>query len=214
MDQALSMNHWNENLMMVMSCETTGPDPLCNSMYQFTCILLDSNFKMYKGVIPFNVYIKPEVDTEIMPKSVTHAELQNLIEFGLSYHESQMAFRQWLNKGPFQQTRKKGKLAQAFALGYDLPHQYPFILPWFGPEDWEEFFHPRFRDVLAASTFINDCCGMGATTVKYSKNDLSWIATQMLVEHERDITGLHKCIVIAECYRKMTHYYAYNKIGL
>jgi hypothetical protein len=206
------MTHWNENLMIAIQCEVTGPDPEYAEVYQLAALLLDSNCRIYRDVAPFNVYIKPSSVEVVTEKYVSAKQLDMLITCGLSNNAAAYQFITWLEKCPFNETRKQGALAQAFALGYDLVDQMPYLFKFLGHDVWRTYFHPRFRDVLAASTFINDCAGMADNTVPFSKNDLSWIATIMKVDHLTHPNALQKCLTIAQTYEKLIHYYGFNKI--
>lgn len=210
--QQLSMGHWNENSMIVVNIRTTGPDSEWHEILQFSAILLDSNCQMYRGVLPFNSYIKPSSHLVIDPNYVSKELLNTILTTGIEAFDASDYFVKWLEKLPWQTGRSTDTPKQAFALGYDLSYQMPFIRKFVSAEIWDVFFHQRTRDILATSLFLNDCCGMGARTVPFSKNELYWLASRMHVERLPGADALQDCLVIARTYEAMLRYYAFNSI--
>jgi hypothetical protein len=208
------MNHWNENIMIVVNCQTTGPDAFFNEICQFSALLLNSSCDIHPLMRPFNVYIKPSCPEAVAEGALTMKKMDMLVEYGVDSDYALDTFTAWLRECPFAQSRGGGRPAQAFALGYDLGRIMPFIVQWFGRSNWDEFFHPRSRDLLATSTFINDCAGMAAGVVPFSKNELPWLATVMKVDHYPRMDAIQEALVIAKTYSSMIKKYGFNRIGL
>jgi DNA polymerase III epsilon subunit-like protein len=199
--------------MAAIDVETTGFLPGHNDIIEIAVLILDSDIKPDKRVLPFAMEMKP-----IRPENVEPGALKtNRIDFAKMMQRAADPFdvadyfEDWF-EGLKKDTPKRPALLpegrKIIPLAQNWPFDRSFIMEWLGDKSFNSFFHPWFRDTLPVAQFLNDqyanqtCCAM-PHKVPFPKSNLTYLCSQLKVNHDRLHRALNDCVATAECYRRM-----------
>lgn len=196
-----AMTHLNDNILCVVDTETTGDKVGFHDLVEVCVLPLDSELKVYKGVIPFYVELKPRrpenchpdvADIEIHRSRLCHAQIH-----GLDPDAAADLFDEWYMKLGLKVNKRISPLAQ------NWPFDRGFLIDWLGLLSFNRYFDARYRDTMVAALFENDKADFHAESYPYPKVNLKYLASCLKVETIRMHDALQDCLVTAEVYRRM-----------
>lgn len=199
--------HLNGNLLCVIDLETTGLDPDVAEIVQICILPLDSQYKPNKDIRPFYTNITPEnkqninkdrYDSNFSEKvRIPKDKLTSMINTGLDRGVAADNLYEWFQKLGLPEKKRIAPLAQNWVFDRS------FLIKWLGWTMFEEIFDPRYRDTLAAASFINDYCDFHGQQCPYQKQNLKFLCSVLKVENASAHDALSDCQATAECYRRM-----------
>jgi DNA polymerase III epsilon subunit-like protein len=206
-----SMQHWNGSMMCAMDVETTGLDDRYNEVCQLAILPLNSNLEPIQNILPLNLHIIPSGPEVIDPEalSVTKTKMHEIMSYGVQRERAVDLFVDWAERLPLPLTRG-GYRGKIIPLCHNGEFDHGFVKGLLGQAMFDNYFHARSRDTQSFSCEINDMFAMCGIKVRYSKNNLAWLAKQ----HGVDITGAHDalvdCKITAAVYKAMVEEFSKN----
>lgn len=189
----------NGNILCAVDVETTGLIPGFNEVWQVCVLPLDSACKPSKEYYPFYQEIKINYPERISRKAVhiareTFAEKQRRALDPLTCGDM---FDEWFQKLDLPIYKK------IIPLACNWPFDRSFLIEWLGPESFGDFFHPHYRDVMAAAIFLMDLADHNNRRVEMSKFNLAELCNKMNVNNLKPHDSLQDCMATAECYKRI-----------
>lgn len=211
MYQANSMQHWNGSMMCAIDVETTGVDDRFHEVCQLAILPLNSNLKPIQDILPLNLHIIPSGPEVVDPEalSVNKKKMSDIMTYGHHIDRAVDLFVDWIERLPLPLTRG-GYRTKIIPLTHNGEFDHGFIKGLLGHTLYDTYFHPRSRDTQSLSCSINDMYAECGIKVRYSKNNLAWLAKQ----HNVDTTGAHDalvdCKITAAVYKAMIEEFSAN----
>lgn len=195
------MKHLNGHLLCAIDCETTGLKAGYHDIVQICILPLDSQLKPSTKILPFYMDLSPKFPERAEPEAlrVNKLDLTNLINNGMEPYKAADLFEEWFErlKLPFRK-----KIAP---LGHNYTFDRAFLLAWLGDETYNDFFDYHIRDTATSALFCNDYCDFHNEKYPFPKFSLTYLASQLKVEHGGAHDSLNDCRITAEVYRRMMH---------
>lgn len=201
----VSANHWNNHQMCAIDVETSGLDPYHDQIVQLAIVPLTANFEQRKDVVPFNIYIKPDMPEHVSAEAMrkNRINLDVLMRYGHDIEKAKDLLDNWVDKLELAYTAF-GSRKRILPLAHNWPFDSAFIKRWLGPDHYSEIFDARYRDTQMVAEYLNDRAAMHCEKVPFSKVNLAWVCKQLGVENLKAHNALYDCLATAECYRLMT----------
>jgi DNA polymerase III epsilon subunit-like protein len=196
------MQHFNNNTLCVIDCETTGLDPDVHEIIELCVMPLDPRY-LKPTADYFRCYIRPENLSTIDPKTMTVNKLQldRLIKYGKSTVDVLDAFDAWFNR--VVGVNKYGTKCQILPLGHNYSFDKNFLMRLFGQKLYDIYFHYHTRDTQIAACFMNDHAVWHGEQGPFSKVNLQWLAKQFSIETTNAHTALEDCKTVSLIYKAM-----------
>lgn len=193
------MIHLNGNILAAVDIETTGLQPRHHDIIQVCVLLLDSEIKPLKGVIPFYCEMQPRRPENIEYKAMTVSKLDlfSIMQKAMTADRTADLFDEWYDKLPLPVGKKLVPLA------HNWIHDHAFLEDWLGYQHMQHYFFGHFRDTQCAACFENDKADANVEQVPYPKLGLSNLAARLGIEHERAHDALADCLTTAEVYKRI-----------
>jgi len=198
-----SMEHWNNNQVVVATVRFSGSQIGWHELVQVCFLPLDSNFLPRRDVLPLQLTMEidyPErfdlKSSNMRKKDFEHS--QTLIRF--DEFKARDLFATWFQKLDLKHT-KHGTQKKIMLLGHNSYVMNSWLNAWFR-EDYELYFDDtRPRDTAIAALFLNDYAGMHIENVRYPKTDLSYLRSMCKIESIRVKDCINEAVVIAGIYK-------------
>lgn len=192
------MMHLNGNLLCTIDCETTGLDYYKHNIWQFTCLPLDYRLDQHKEIGPFDIKLRPETgvfDTRALSKK----SFDDALIHGIPQEVGANLFHEWFERLPL------GHKKRICVLGHNWPFDREFIRHWLGPDSFEYYFDPRYRDTMALGAAINDGCDFSADRVPFPALKLSSMCYRLGLEWDTKCAhnSLYDAVKTAKLYKKL-----------
>jgi DNA polymerase III epsilon subunit-like protein len=194
---AKSLIHLNGNLLVAVDVETTGLIPRLHEIWQVAVLPLDSTIKPLKGVIPFNLILKPNRPEDADPDSIPRKKLVDACLTGIDQDIAADMLYTWFEKLKLAFEKRLCPLACNWV--YDRS----FLMEWLGHTQFSAIFHPWYRDVMCAAQYANDRADHHVEQVPYPKASLKYLCSTLKVVNESPHDALSDCVATAEVYRTM-----------
>lgn len=198
----MNLVHLNGSVMCAIDCETTGTDPMKHDIIEISIVPLDSNLKPIQTIMPFCMLLQPGRPQNIKQSATrihghTRAELER---DGIEPMKAADLFDEWFErlKLPF------GK--RIVPLAHNWPFDRSFIKQWLGEEHFNQYFSALYRDTMVAAQYFNDRAAFHAEKVPFNKVNLSYLASELEIPHERAHSALADCLVTAQVYKKLMYH--------
>ena len=206
--------HLNGNLIASIDVETTGFTPGYHDVIQVAVLILDSDLKPDKRVMPFYMEMKPKrienIDRDAM--HITRLNLAHLVQRAVDPFDGADFFGDWFEKLKTQTRTHPPLLPEGkklIPLAQNWVFDRGFMIDWLGELNFNYLFHPWYRDTLPVAQFLNDeyaskpeCASM-SHKVPFPKSNLGYICSQLQVKNQKAHDALQDVIATAECYRRM-----------
>lgn len=189
--------HLNGNLMCAVDLETTGLQVGIHDIWQICILPLNSTFEPLKGVTPFYFEMKPRRPENANPEAISRERLAKAINSGIDPDIAADMLVTWFKKLGLPEKKKICPLAA------NWPFDSALLKEWLTPLQFDEIFHPWYRDVIAAACYANDSADLNVEQIPYPKCNLKYLCSTLKVENQTPHDALSDCLATAECYRKM-----------
>lgn len=216
------MKHFNAHLPAAIDVETTGLIPGYHDLIQICILILDSDFKPDKRMLPFYINIKPKRPHNIDPSNTSvlfrsREKFAKMMQRALDPWDAADLFEQW-----FESLKQKAFLPEKkklLPIAQNWVFDREFIIDWLdglcdpvnGKHlNFDSFFHPWYRDTLATAQYLNDryvkdqFCVFD-WKVPFPKSNLAYLCSQLKIKNLQHHDALQDAIVTAEIYRKMVN---------
>lgn len=202
---ANSMVHWNGCHIVAIDTETSGLDPKYHEILQIAMVPLDSNFTPRTDVVPFYMMMQPEHPERIDPDAlqVNKLDMEEVMTHGFDKVKAIDLLEAWIDTLGIPHNRSGYNRCKIIPLGQNYAFDLAFIKAWLGVEQYEEWFHYHYRDTMIAALYVNDCHGMKAEPVPFSKVNLTYLCKLLTVERPNAHDALGDCVATAACYKQM-----------
>lgn len=208
------MKHLNGNLIAVVDTETTGTDPNKHDIIEVCVLVLDRFLKPAKEFMPFAMTMKPTRLHNIDPEAlrIQNKRLDAVVKEKLCKDRDKMVkiavngFEPDVVADLFDIWWKKLRLApfkRIMPLACNWVFDQEFIKRWLGPDAFNYYFDPRYRDVMSMTLYDNDVADWRGHPFQYPTNHLQYICTTLGIERTRAHTALDDCVATAEAYRRL-----------
>lgn len=193
------MNHLNGNIICAVDCETTGLDFEKHEIVEIAFLPLDYELRIRKDVPFFDIKIRPEniEDIDWQAFKVSNTDFYKLQESGMDKWEAADLFVEWCEKLKLPENKRIMPLAQNW--NFDSI----FIKKWLGPKTFEFYIDGRYRDTMTTALYLNDRAYHKGEQIPFPKVNLSYLASQLKISHDRAHTALGDCMVTAEIYKEI-----------
>lgn len=210
------MIHLNGNLVASIDVETTGFTPGYHDVVQVAVLILDSDLKPDKRVMPFYMEMKPKRPENIDQSAmhISRLNLAYLLQRAVDPYDAADFFDDWFEKLKTQTRTHPPLLPEGkklIPLAQNWVFDRGFMIDWLGDATFNSLFHPWYRDTLPVAQFLNDEyskrpeCATFEHKVPFPKSNLGYICSQLNVKNEKAHDALQDVIATAECYRRMVH---------
>ncbi len=202
-----SMVHWNGNQLAAMDVETTGLRPGWHEIWQIAILPLDSNIEPRRDVLPFNIQMKPEsperIDWTSDVMKGNKDRIHNAFRHGFCQEKGKDLLREWVDKLGLPLNKGGVYRCKLIPLGQHFTFDKPHIMEWLGYEEYNELFHFHHRDTMQAALYLNDRAGMHCENVPFPKVGLSYLCSQLKLEHGQAHDALYDCVATASVYKEL-----------
>lgn len=200
-----SLIHLLDSILCSISIRTTGPYSGYHDLTEICILALDAQLKPSKLAIPFTCLIRPKrpENIDILDKTPKgFAKKKEIIKANLDGIDAYYAADQldaWVNKFRLKNDHKK-----IVPLSINWPFVRGFFVDWLGPMNFERLFHPNYRDLTSAGTYVMDRCDFLIEEKKYWKPlSLHYLCTVLKVDRQPPYECTTDSLAIAECYKSM-----------
>lgn len=193
--------HLNGNVLCAIDCETTGLIPGKHEIVEICFLPLDANLKPKRDIVPFDIQIRPDNTDDIDWDSfkVTKIDFARLCQSGIDKYDAADLFERWAEKLQLAMNKRISPLAHNWVF------DSAFIRAWLGPKTYEYYIDGRYRDVMSTGLYLDDVEDRKNERIPFPKVNLSYMASQLRVPHERAHSALGDCITTAEVYRELVY---------
>src|SRR2546423_4253302 len=145
------------NCLCVVEIFTTGLNPNKHDIIEICVLPVNGELKPHKGVIPFYTTVAPResrkdnIDFSDLPYGVNKERIFDASVRGVEYYSVADRFDIWIQKLKLKHNKKIAPLA------HDWLKKREFLIDWLGVETFDQYFDYRYRDLIPAATFANDC---------------------------------------------------------
>ncbi len=191
--------HVNGNMICSIDVETTGLDWNKHDIIEIAVIPLDNQYQPQKTVMPFCLTMRPRRPENVQMDAlrVNRQEYTKILTNSLDAMRVADLFVEWFEKLNLGLGRRISPLAHNWVFDRE------FIKDWLGPLTFELIFDGRYRDTQVAAAYANDVADMNSRPCPYPKINLSYLCTQLKIDHSDAHRALPDARVTAEVYREM-----------
>jgi len=197
--------HWFGHRLAAVDVETTGLDPMYHEIVQLAILPLDGDIRPLKGVMPFQIFIKPEFPERINKDAmrVNNITIEKLLTVGVDRDTAIDQLITWKKKLGLGHTQG-GFERRLMPLAHNWPFDYSFLTALLGPTQFGEIFHPHYRDTLCVTEHVNDDdIYHGVRPQPYRHLKLTQLCTDLGIEYKNQHDALGDCVAVAELYRRI-----------
>jgi DNA polymerase III epsilon subunit-like protein len=199
-----SMQHWNNNQLCAIDCETGGLDSTWHEILQICILPLNSNIEIRKNINPFYILLKPDHPERLDPDALKHNKIKisDLEKHGFDRIQAIDMLEDWIKTLEIGYN-KWGHPAKILPLGQNYSFDIAFIKKWLGVSTYDTNFHYHHRDTMITANWLNDSAAFHGEKVPFSKVSLQWLCNKLEVQSERAHDALSDCVSTAAVYKKM-----------
>ena len=90
-----------------------------------------------------------------------------------------------------------------YPLASNWPFDRSFLVDWLGPESFEQFFGPHYRDTMVAALFENDYQSARANKIDYHHVSLAALCGKLNILNAKRHDSLQDCLATAAVYKRL-----------
>lgn len=192
-----NMIHLNGNILCAIDVETTGDVPGFHDMWQICILPVNEKWEARTDIVPFycDLIIK-------RPENIILEAMKNKQRFidsqknGLDPWVAVDLFDEWFQKLGIGLRKRICPLAQNWVFDRG------FIQDWLGYEAFDQQFDARYRDTQAVALYLNDVADSEVEQYPFPKVNLSYLCSQLKVDHTGAHDALADCVATIEVYKK------------
>jgi len=195
------------NILCAIDTETTGLECDKQEIIEISILPLAPDLEPYKGVMPFNTYLVPELLENIDPTAmkVNKVTVAQAINRGIDQSIAADLFDTWFQKLPIDHSRNK----RIIPLGHNYQFDMGFIKKWLGLTTYNDCFHYHYRDSMNAANFLNDRADFRVEERPFDKVSLQKIVTKMELPKRMAHTALDDAINTTLIYKRMVEMFTH-----
>jgi DNA polymerase III epsilon subunit-like protein len=207
------MIHLNGNLIASIDVETTGFIPGYHDIIQICVLILDSNLRPDKRVMPFYLDLKPKRPENIDQQAlhISRINFARLMQRAIDPWDAADLFDEWFEKLKKDTPKRRALLPEGkklIPLAQNWVFDRGFIIDWLGEKSFDSFLHPWYRDTLPVAQYINDSYAKDVHCVlehkvPFPKSNLLYLCACLKIKNENPHDALGDAVATAEVYRKM-----------
>ena len=193
------------NIICAIDTETTGLDCEKNEIIEVCILPLDSCLDPYKGIMPFHMYLKPELIDNVEPAAlrVAKVSLAEAINRGTDQDIAADLFDTWFQKLPI------GENKRIIPLGQNYQFDMGFISKWIGPTTYNDCFHYHYRDSMIAANLLNDRADFRREVRPFDKVNLQKMVAALELPKRQAHTALDDAINTSLVYKRLVEMFTY-----
>lgn len=193
-----SMVHWNGDQACAFYANTTGEDPLIDSIIELACIPLTTKFEIRKEIVPF--YVRFRVENKDFDTWADHNST------AIDPITAKEFFIDWIEKLDIHTTRG-GIRKRILPVTYEFDRFRALILDWLGA-DFDKLIGNDIKDVRRIVSYINDRASWRGSDVPYPKTKLSGVSTRENLQDSRRTDALWRANLCRMLYIRLlnTHF--------
>lgn len=202
---AKSSVHLNGNVCCAVDVETTGLIAGYHEIWQICVLPLDSLYKPSKEIMPFYQELKiskPDLIEKNAIRGVDRNAFAIKQKRALDPFDAADLFEEWFLRLKLPIYKKIVPLAQ------NWPFDRAFLLEWLGFSSFNDFFHPHYRDAMAAAIFLMDIASFRGERVLLSKFNLAELCGKTNVTNDKAHDAMQDCRATAEVYKRLIQNWA------
>ena len=193
------MIHLNGNVLVCIDVETTGLQAGFHEITQVCFLPLGPDLKPRQDIVPFDLLLKIEREDRIEwdALKVSKTDFFKHQQTAMDKYEAADLFEDWVQKLNLPERKRISPLA------HNWKFDQGFIRDWLGNISYETYIDGRSRDTMEAALYINDVYDNRNEPIPFPKVNLSYVAAQLKIPHDRAHNALADCVVTAEVYKKL-----------
>lgn len=197
------MLHLNGNTLCAIDTETTGLIPGHHDIFQIAVIPLDFMLNPMKGVMPFQMYIKPlrPLNADVKAISMAQADYASICRNALHSDRVADLLDDWAKTRLMLPPNKR-----IVPLAFNWEFDKAFIREWLGPTMYDSLFHGTYvRDLLRIVNFCNDLAFAKQIPYPFNQLKLSAVCRKLDVEWSavKNHDAAFDAYATAKCYQKI-----------
>jgi DNA polymerase III epsilon subunit-like protein len=187
------------NPLAAIDIETTGSDPTIHEIVQLAIVPLTVHLEVPRQSLHFYSTLSPlrpeTADKKAM--MVNKLDLDELLEWAPMPSVVLRAVVDWWEGLPMGHDRRLTPLAHNWAF------ERSFLVPFFGPQLFDELFHPFGRCTMQQAMMINDKAQVMGYERPYHRIGLSAMCNQYGIVNEQTHNAYHDAVATAKLYRNI-----------
>jgi DNA polymerase III epsilon subunit-like protein len=206
------MLHLNGNLLGVLDVETTGFTPGYHDIIEVCVLILDEHLDPTGN--PFVLELQPQRPENInlealriqgkhydpVVKTKSTKSRHRVVDVALNGCDADYAadlFGDWF------QSLKLGPFKKIMPIACNYAFDRSFLIEWLGPEAFNTYFSPQYRDVMSMALFENDIADHRGYDIKYPKCNLSALCNALNIERDRAHTAVDDVHDTAKVFKRL-----------
>lgn len=184
------------NPLAVVDVETTGVIGGYHEIIQIAIVPLNIDMEIADAIKPFYTNIRPTYPERSMEgaERVHGINMDDLIANAPTQDRALEYLLEWFSKLPLGHRRRLTPIAHNWGF------ERSFLVPWLGPELFNNMFVPLPRDTMIFATMLNDHAAMMGRDLPFPRVGLTTITKQFGIELEDAHDALADCVATAKLY--------------
>lgn len=193
--------HLNGDIACAIDTETTGLDPLVDSIWELAVVPLDHNWLPQKDAIPFYCLIQPRLPIERIDFKAdvnigNRSRILKAYADGFPCDVALDLFFEWFYKLDLMPA------ARIQPLGHNFSYDEAFMRMLWGDDTYRTQFSHKTRDTMKTEMFIEDTLAMAGNKVERKDYRLEAVARKYGVENTYAHNALADAITSAQIYSR------------
>lgn len=199
MTEIPSLPNLTGNPLAVVDVETTGVIGGYHEIIQIAVLPLNMDMEIAEEVQPFYTNLKPTFPERAMEGSakVHGINMDDLLLNAPTQERALDYFLEWFSKLPLGHRRRLTPVAHNWGF------ERSFLVPWLGPELFNNIFVPLPRDTMIFATMLNDRAALLGKEMPFPRVNLGAMCKYFGVNLDDAHDALADCVATAKLYANL-----------